>query len=259
MLGYGVRAIGEEVPAGQKLEELVDLRRLYRRRFQYLRHRLLYPRELRRVVLGLECPSFQHGQGLEVQLLKERSLPLRPYIRAHRPHIGEGQQVQKVQPPYVGYLAGELYDQLLIMHIPVLGGVRQQKVVFNKEFHKVCVVLAEVKPPAYLREHIGALVGVVLAAGFSYVVEEHGEHNNSGVREFLEDGRMYREIGLVLAPEPFKLPYGEDRMGVHSVYVVEVVLNAAADVRELRDVFVEKLEPVHLAQGIKDIPAPEYL
>ena len=98
-----------------------------------------------------------------------------------------------------------------------------------------------------------------LAVGLSDIVEQHGEYQYLRVRQLRENSREERELGFVFAPEPLYFPYREQRMRVHRVYVVEVVLDLAAYLLELGYVFVEEPEPVHLFQGIEYVPALEYL
>src|SRR3989304_5135253 len=173
-----MRARGEEVPRRQQVEIALSRGPFHALGPHYILYALPYPHELLAGLLRLESAALEYGDRLEIELLEERPLPLVPYVRPDRAHVGECKKVQEVQPLYVPYLPGKVYYEPLVVKVPVLRGIRKEQVVPDEELHEGYVVLGHVKPLQYAGDHGSALLRVTLSMRLSYVMEEGGKRGD---------------------------------------------------------------------------------
>ena len=188
-----------------------------------------------------------------IQLLEQRVLPGVPELRVRAAHVGHRQHVEVIEVRLVADRARELADDGRVGDVPLLGGQRQQQVLLHQPGDQPRVVAAHAVLEA---ERLGvdrAELRVVAAAALGDVVEQPGEVRDLGLLEPLHDLGAARELVVVARQrEAAQVLDHEQRVRVDRVGVEQVVLHAADDAAERRDVAPEHAVAVHSPQLVGD-------
>ena len=249
-LGGGV---AQEVRVGERGPDALAVRRGDARGRELLaRERLRLGDELVAVERRLE-PAPQRLLDAFVQLVEQRRLPAVPELRVGPAHVGDGQHVEVIEPRLVADRAREGIHDLRVGDVLLLRGDRQLQVMAHQPGDQPRVVARQALLEAErLRVH-GAEVGMVAAAALGDVVEDRGEVGELRLRQRAEDLRELRELVVVaLEREPAQVADDEQRVRVDGVGVEQVVLHAADDAAESRDVAAEHAVEVHAPELVRD-------
>ena len=93
---------------------------------------------------------------------------------------------------------------------------------------------------------------MIAAAALGDVMEQRGEIGDLGLRQLLHDGRELRQLVVVLRQrQPPQVAQHEQRVRIDRVRVEQVVLHAADDAAEGRDVAAEHAVGVHAPQLVR--------
>ena len=123
----------------------------------------------------LKCPPLHYCQCLEIQLLKQRALPLVPDLRPDSPYIRKCNEIQEIEPFNISRLFRKIYYEPFVMEVSVLRSVGKDKVVLYQKFYNRSIVFREAEPAAYPRNKLSALFRMPFPHGLSYIMKKHGE------------------------------------------------------------------------------------
>ena len=149
--------------------------------------------------------------------------------------------------------ARELVDDVRVVDVLLLRRQRQQQVMLDEPRDEARLVAAHAVLEAERFGVDGAELGVVAAAALRDVVEEPREVRDLGLLEPLHDHAARRE--LVVEARQREAPQvldDEQRVRVDGVRMEQVVLHAADDAAERRDIQPEHAVRVHALQRARD-------
>ena len=172
--------------------------------------------------------------------------PAVPHAGADGADIDHGQDQQQAQPFRAGNGFSKIQDGLEIGKVTLEGGAAHQQVMFHQPGHGFGLFLAQPQPRAQAPRDIGAQQAVIAAAPLGDIVQQHRNMQNAPVDQLVDDGARQAVIGFQLtALDPGQQADGADRVFVHRVMVVHVILHLRHDTAEIRNKAPEDTGLVH--------------
>ena len=188
-----------------------------------------------------------------VELVEQRRLPGVPQLRVGAAHVGDRQHVEVVEVGLVADALREAVDHLRVGDVLLLRRDRQLQVVLDQPGDQARIVARQALLEA---EGLGidrAELRMVAAAALGDVVEQRREVGHFLARQRLHDPRQVRQLVVEARDrEPAQVADDEQRVRVDRVGVEQVVLHAADDAAERRDVAAEHAVGVHAPQLVRD-------
>ena len=178
----------------------------------------------------------QHFFGRIIQFAQQLRFPAVPHAGADGADIDHGQDQQQAQPFRAGNGFSKIQDGLEIGKVTLEGGAAHQQVMFHQPGHGFGLFLAQPQPRAQAPRDIGAQQAVIAAAPLGDIVQQHRNMQNAPVDQLVDDGARQAVIGFQLtALDPGKQADGADRVFVHRVMVVHVILHLRDNTAEIRN------------------------
>ena len=187
-----------------------------------------------------------------VQVVEQRGLPGIPELGIRSAHVGDRQHVQVIEVQRIAHQGCEFVDHVRIADVFLLRRRRQDQVIADEPGDDPCIVIAH---PVFEAERLGidgAELGVIPAAALRDVVEQPGQVRDLGLLERLHDMAAVRELVIEARQgEAAQVAHDEQGVFVDRVGVEEIVLHAADDAAETRDVQAQHAVQVHSPEFVR--------
>ena len=211
------------------------------------------PRMLRR---GVGPAPAERGLAGGEEIAEQLALPAVPDAGTHGPDVRHGEDQEGAQAFGVLHDPDEVGHRPGIRHVPLLGEVRHDQVMFHQPRHRLDPRRRQAEALAGRARRPGAGQLLTALPALSGVVEQHGEEQDLHI---LDHRRDRHGQGVILRQPPGH-DVGHDAHGpqgvlVHGVGVVHVELHLGHDPAEFRQIAPQDTGLVHQLQRLHRVPA----
>ena len=193
------------------------------------------------------------GQRGPVQVFQQLALPGVPDPGAGAADVGDRKQVQGREPPGRLHPLGEFRNHLGVGQIAFLGGHRHGEVLAHQKAQQPLVVARDAVGTAEAQHVALAQLRVVAAAPLGDVMKEGCHDQQPGrleiAHQLAAEGVLVHVLGH---HEAAQVAHHHQRVLVDRVDVEEVMLHAAHDVPEGREIASQHRPLVHQPQRVGD-------
>ena len=213
------------------------------------------------LLTGLVETAFQCLGGACMQVVEQGGLPRIPTRRIGPAHVGDSQQIQIVEADPGADHVREFLDDLRVVDVLVLCGVRHHEMLAHQPGHQFGIEGREVVPQAERVRVLGAEFRMVAAAALGDVVEQAGKIQQLRLGQLcvhLVAARAF--VDMSLEGEATHVADHHQDMFVHRIHMKQIELHQAGDGMECRQIARQNAVSVHTSRSVgQAVALAEYL